>query len=301
METIVVLGSNGMLGRAVASIRLSNRRILEINRKDYPAYKQNMHLKLKDSLHELENQINFKSVSHLINCAGMIRQKMVDESPATMKLAVNANTLLPLQISALSEKYGFNVIQIGTDCVYSGKQGSYLETDPHDPVDLYGKSKSLGEIPYPKLALIRCSIIGFELNSNYSLLNWVLSQKENASVSGYTDQIWNGVTVHHFAKLVAGVVQSDEFDKLVGVHHFLPSNTLSKFELIKNIASSFKRPDLRIQPTKSGINADMTLATNSVETNDLMWKLAGYTTAPSIEEMVLEYSRYIQSGGNGHE
>ena len=57
------------------------------------------------------------------------------------------------------------------------KKGNYSETDKVDAKDLYGISKFKGEIKSNNVLNIRTSIIGIELNSSYSLLNWFLSQK----------------------------------------------------------------------------------------------------------------------------
>jgi glycosyltransferase involved in cell wall biosynthesis len=41
------------------------------------------------------------------------------------------------------------IIHVGTDCVFSGRRGSYQEEDPSDADDLYGRSRFLGEVATP--------------------------------------------------------------------------------------------------------------------------------------------------------
>jgi dTDP-4-dehydrorhamnose reductase len=65
-------------------------------------------------------------------------------------------------LAIFAEDSGAKVIQIATDCVFSGSNGSYLETDPHDATDVYGKTKSDGEIESSAVMQLRCSIIGRE-------------------------------------------------------------------------------------------------------------------------------------------
>ena len=80
-------------------------------------------------------------------------------------------------MSEYTSKNNIKVIQIGTDCVYSGKKGLYSETDKHDPLDVYGKSKSLGEVFDGSALIIRCSIIGPEFKKQKSFLfEWFLNQ-----------------------------------------------------------------------------------------------------------------------------
>lgn len=53
-----------------------------------------------------------------------------------------------------------HLIQIATDCVYSGKKGDYLESDLHDPTDVYGKTKSLGEFSSDHISWCAVQLLG---------------------------------------------------------------------------------------------------------------------------------------------
>ena len=46
----------------------------------------------------------------------------------------------------LQIKPALKVIQIATDCVFDGLKGNYTEDDKHNAIDVYGKTKSLGEV-----------------------------------------------------------------------------------------------------------------------------------------------------------
>lgn len=291
MKQVIVLGSTGMLGRAVSKITPHEFRVIEVNRASQPVEAKNLHFKITHSISEIEALISSGQITHLINCVGLIRQKMDSDHPETLKSALESNVLIPLKLAELSERYGFNIIQIGTDCVFSGKKGNYTELDNHDPVDLYGKTKSLGEIPHSRQTIIRSSIIGFEEGSNKSLLSWLLSQPMNAEVEGYSDQQWNGITVMQFSQLVEGILNKGNWDNLIGTHHFLPSGSVSKLELLRIIAKVFHRNDLVISPVVTNRPANMTLSTVSPEFNEFLWNTAGYRTIPSVEEMIVEYSK----------
>ena len=76
----------------------------------------------------------------MINCVGIIKQKKA-------KIDVYAtNSFFPNQLNYLSTEFNFKLIQISTDCVFSGSKGFYTENDIPDATDDYGISKSLGEI-----------------------------------------------------------------------------------------------------------------------------------------------------------
>ena len=297
MRKIAVLGSTGMLGREVSRTRYAGYNLIELNRQPNPTISSNEHIQIDSNLTDLDAKMNFEDVDYVINCAGLIRQKIDERNPVSRISALEANFEIPLKLVSLSERYNFRIIQIGTDCVFSGHKGSYLESDSHDALDLYGKSKSFGEIPHENLSVLRTSIVGLEAETNSSLLSWLLTRPKNAIIQGYTDQIWNGVTVLHFAKLVSSIISHDKFRDYSGVHHVVPANVVTKDSLLKIFARVFNREDIQIESRPSGREVNMTLSTINPNLNKLLWNLASYSHPPTIEEMILEYSSFIQSGG----
>lgn len=297
MPKVAVIGSTGMLGREVARSKFDGYDIVEWNRRSTPVVNSNEHVQIDSNLSHLEKKSNLNEISFVINCAGLIRQKIDENSLYSRANAVKANFDLPLRLLSLSEKYNFKIIQIGTDCVFSGRAGNYKESDIHDAEDIYGKTKSLGEIPHENLSILRTSIVGLEAQSNSSLLSWFINQPRNARVKGYSDQIWNGVTVFHFAKFVSSIIDQNVFNQFSGVHHVVPSDSVSKEKLLKFFGNAFGREDIEIESVASGRDLDMTLGTNSPSLNSLLWKLAGYSHPLTIEEMILQYSSLIKSGG----
>ena len=297
MPKVAVIGSTGMLGREVARTKFDGYTLVELNRHPFPVMSSNEHIQIDSNLTNLEEQLNLHDVHYVVNCAGLIRQKIDELNPHSRFAAIQANIQVPLRLVSLSEKYNFRIIQIGTDCVYSGKKGHYVESDFHDAQDLYGRSKSLGEIPHDNLSILRASIVGLEFKSNSSLLSWLISQSKNAVVQGYTDQIWNGVTVFHFARFASSIISQDKFKDYSGIHHVVPADIVPKDSLLRIFTGAFDRDDIQIESRPSGQDVNMTLSTNNPNLNKLLWNLAGYSHPLTIEEMILEYSSRIQSGG----
>jgi len=129
-----------------------------------------------------------------------------------------------------------NLIQISTNCVFSHSEQPRDEFTFPNPKDIYGLSKFLGEPP--DATILRTSIIGEELNSNVSLLNWVLSQKE--SVQGYTNHYWNGVTCLQLAKYIDFLLSKKIFWS--GVRHIYSNEILSKKDLLELICRIYNHP-----------------------------------------------------------
>lgn len=220
------------------------------------------------------------------NCAGLIKQYIADDDVEHRLAAIAANAWLPTELARLAVEQGFRVVHITTDCVYSGATGDYLETDAHDAADVYGRSKSLGEVDSPAVLNLRCSIIGFEIRGFRSLLHWVLSHPDGATLTGYTDHRWNGLTADAYGRIVAGVVTSG--DPLSGIVHVVPRDTVSKHELTGLILAAAGRDDVSVVPTATGSSVDRVLATVDPDRNARLWADAGYEAVPTIADMISE-------------
>ncbi len=223
---------------------------------------------------------------YIINCLGITKPHINDDNEQDVAKANLVNSLFPGELASLAEKTGSRVIQIATDCVFSGREGHYLETDIHDAEDVYGKTKSLGEVVSDNVMHIRVSTIGRELGRNTLLLEWVLSHSQGATIPGYTDHFWNGVTTNHFAKVVRGIIENDGFRS--GLSHLVPADELSKADLVRQIARAFGRSDLIVKDTDSGKPFDRTLSTTDPVFNKGLWAGAGYTDIPTIEQLIAE-------------
>jgi dTDP-4-dehydrorhamnose reductase len=77
--------------------------------------------------------------------------------------------------------------------------------------------------------IIRCSILGIELGTTYSLLSWFLAQKE--SVNGYVNHYWNGITTLQWAKVCNEIIHKNTN---TNYHLFQPGilPPLTKHELL---------------------------------------------------------------------
>lgn len=226
----------------------------------------------------------------IINAIGVIKPYIHDDNSEESERAIRTNALFPYNLGKAAKARESKVIQIATDCVYSGEKGEYVESDLHDATDVYGKTKSLGEAYLDSMYHIRCSIIGPELKGHLSLMNWFLSQKKKAEVNGFTNHQWNGVTTLHFAKVAEGIISKSI--SLPHLQHVLPGNLISKANLLRSFAKEFNRGDIKINEVEAPKVIDRTLATNDTTLNAKIWAAAGYDSPPTIEQMVAELAAY---------
>jgi len=242
-----------------------------------------------ESFPEVEVASAVRGFSWVVNCIGIIKPYIRDDRAAEVERAIRVNALFPHLLGRAAGKAGAKVLQIATDCVYSGAKGKYRECDPHDALDVYGKTKSLGEANLPNLHNLRCSIIGPEHKSFLSLLEWFRRQPEKGKVGGFVNHEWNGVTTLHFARLCLGIIRKNL--TLPNLQHVVPDGTVSKEALLRHFAVAFGRGDIMIDPVQAKTVVDRTLGTENVEGNLALWKAAGYPTPLSVPQMVEELGK----------
>lgn len=276
---VLVLGHSGMLGHEM--VRVLKQEGIAVT----TSGRSGADIQFDVSKMDLVDS-RLQGFDYFINCIGLTTHNINESDPASVSRAKQLNTDFPKQLAIFAEDSGAKVIQIATDCVFSGSKGSYLETDPHDATDVYGKTKSDGEIDSPAVMQLRCSIIGRETKGKKSLLEWVIGQPQGATVPGFTDRHWNGVTTTAFARVVAGIILSSGFK--AGTRHLIPADQMTKFELVSEISKAFGRDDLKVSPKDSGVAKDLTLSTIDPEFNLRLWRAAGYQSIPSIKELIAE-------------
>lgn len=230
--------------------------------------------------------INGVAPDWIINCIGVIKQKIDESDRNSVENTMKINRDFPHELARAIQETNTKVIQIATDCVFSGDVGNYSEESRHDALDLYGKSKSSGEINSKEILNLRVSIIGREIESKFSIADWFLSQDRGASVEGYQNHFWNGITTLAFSRIAAGIIRSDQ--QASGTIHIVPGDQVSKYELLNLLSKYFDRGDIKIKPINTSIQIDRTLCTHYPELNNSIWKNAGYETIPSIEDLIAE-------------
>ena len=267
---IAILGVTGMLGSAVYKYFRENTKYTVIGTKRTTQLDSEFFI--LDALTDCMPSSTFLKLAnsdYIINCIGVIKPAFKEIG---IKNAIKINSLFPYK---LAELFDNKVINISTDCVYSGNKGQYIESDLHDALDDYGKTKSLGVATVNSMVL-RTSIIGEEINHNYSLISWVKSQKDK-EVKGFINHLWNGLTTTQYAKCCHKIIENNLYKS--GLYHIF-SDTHSKYEML-NMFNNKWNLNLKIEATKAINDCDRTL--DSIK--DLNDKLNIPMLAKQLEEI----------------
>lgn len=278
MTKIAILGKTGMLGSAVFNeFNLTDDyEVIRTTREELNAE--------YSSESDIENLL--KGSNFVINCIGIIKPYIHDNKPTEIERAIRVNSLFPHKLSKVAEQIDCKVIQIATDCVFDGENGNYTEASLHNPTDVYGKTKSLGEVQSKNFLNLRCSIIGKEEKSYLSLLEWFLKQPKETCINGFKNHYWNGITTKAFAKICKGIINNNNW--ISGTQHVIPSDIVTKADMLHIFANVFERYDIKINDIDASESINRTLKTNYPQINENLWLNAGYKSIPNIKNLIKE-------------
>lgn len=252
-QRVLVLGATGMLGNTVFRYLSKSEgfRVFGSVRSDrllglLPASLRDNVITGVDvqSAEGLLKVFNAAKPDIVINCIGLIKQLEDAKDPL---LAVPINTMLPHQLARLCATMSARLIHISTDCVFDGKRGGYVESDPADAQDLYGRSKHLGEVDYPHAITLRTSIIGPELDTSIGLLAWFLNSENE--IHGHSKAIFSGLPTVELSEIIRDRVIPNP--QLHGVYH-VAAEAISKYDLLKLVSRIYGK-SIKIVPDQNPV------------------------------------------------
>ena len=230
--SIIVLGSNGMLGSMIKCVGLRrNKKIIPIARNEFDV--------MRDDIETLSRYTTTNCC--IINCIGAIPQKSYSEKEYT-----SINVDFPRALSSFCKNRGIPLFYMSTNCVFSGNKEFCIESDIHDATDIYGFTKYKGEPEYG--IVIRSTIIGLEHYTKCGLFEWFCKNTSN-EISGYADHFWNGVTTLELSNIIYDMIDNNEFD--TKIRHIYSELTVSKYDLILMIKRIFRK-EIKVNPVSIG-------------------------------------------------
>ncbi len=248
MTTTLIFGANGMLGHKLVQSLGAKLEVWTTIKREFSEVE---HFGIFERLRTIEmvevtdigsvrRAIETAKPDVVINAVGIIKQLPESEDAVrTLKI----NSIFPQRLGDLSREYGFRLVTISTDCVFTGKKGKYAETDVPDADDLYGISKLLGEVKNERSLTIRTSIIGRELAASHSLVEWFLGNR-GGFVRGYVNAIYTGFPTIILAEIIANVIL--DHPRLNGLYH-VSSDPINKFELLY-LLNKYYQASVTIEP-----------------------------------------------------
>jgi dTDP-4-dehydrorhamnose reductase len=233
---VLILGGSGLLGHKLVQVFRSRFDVAATFHGGFEKYSgieifdgvQTVENFAAENIEQATNTIAAFNPDVIVNAIG-ITKHVADGDDAIKTISVNS--LFPHQLAKIAAELDTRLIHISTDCVFSGAKGNYNESDVPDATDLYGKSKCLGEVAGQNCLNLRTSIIGRELFTRNSLVEWFLSNRDGR-VKGFTKAIFTGFPTIILAEIIADII--DKHQRLHGLYH-VSSEPNSKFDLLNFI------------------------------------------------------------------
>jgi dTDP-4-dehydrorhamnose reductase len=129
----------------------------------------------------------------VLNCTGNCALKSCELDPV---MAWRTNVTSAANIAGVAREFGARLVHLSSDLVFSGTgSGGYVETDPVDPVTVYGRTMAEGEQVVlqtdPETAILRISLpMGPSFNGHAGAIDWIQSRfRKDRPATLYFDEV----------------------------------------------------------------------------------------------------------------
>ena len=242
---ILITGAAGQLGRALLPVLSEMGEILATGR---TASSNGGQLVACDVSRwpEVKQVVSGFEPRVIVNAAAYTN---VDANERDPDRAKSVNVRGVEYLLAAGEKSGARLIQIGSDYVFDGHRGPYLEEDATNPTSVYGQTKLEAEKLVANSGthlVIRTNLLfSPEKDSTASFVSWVVqSLSAGRTIRAVTDQIGNPTLTTHLAQAVARAVEREG----TGLYHYGGLEFVSRYEFAHQIAAYFQLPADLIRP-----------------------------------------------------
>lgn len=216
-QVIALLGGRGMLGTDVAAA--CTRRGYEVRIHDLPQF---------DVTNPDHLQQAVEAADVIINCAAYTN---VDGAQSQSELAHRVNGEAVDRLGQLAREGGKWVLHVSTDFVFDGKlDRPYLETDPPNPINEYGKSKLAGEVLLRESGC-SCCLVRLEWTYGRHGRNFITKLVERArttrALNVVSDQVGSPTATVEVAKAFCDLLEQ----RVEGLFHFASEGYVSRYDL----------------------------------------------------------------------
>ncbi|HEX4887745.1 MAG TPA: dTDP-4-dehydrorhamnose reductase [Luteibaculaceae bacterium] len=255
---ILITGSNGLLGQSIAELCSQNNQINYLctsqgeNRNSRVPASRYRSINLCDQS-EWTAVYNDFEPDVVIHTAAMTN---VDQCETEREACTEINVKAVQRIFESCARTGAKLIHLSTDFVFDGSNGPYSEGDEPNPLSFYGESKWQAEqillnSTYQNWAIAR-TIIVYGKGENLSrghIVFWVRDMlRQNKEITIVDDQFRSPTWA---VDLANGCLQIALLDQR-GIFHLSGPQTLSIYELAKEVAQYYALDDTLIKPVKTG-------------------------------------------------
>jgi dTDP-4-dehydrorhamnose reductase len=180
----------------------------------------------------------------VIHCAAIVNVDLCEEN---FDLATKLHVETTKVMSNYLNRNNGRLIYISTDSVFDGKKhGSYNESDLVNPLNVYAKTKLMGERPVQLMTnglVLRTNIIGWTRENSVSFSEWMLKGlTDNIPLNLFYDVNFSPLNVYDLSIIIEKIIQNPIF----GLYHCASSDGISKYDFGRKMAEIFQLSDSNI-------------------------------------------------------
>jgi dTDP-4-dehydrorhamnose reductase len=242
---IGITGASGMLGTALID-KLDEQYVVFATARSQGLKKNNVQWKCFDLIdfQELSNWLIGTQPDVVIHCAAIVD---VDNCENNKSLATKLHIKTTIIIANYLDKKNGQLIYISTDSVFDGdKKAPYIEKDRVNPLNIYAKTKLLGEdsVLLMKNGLVlRTNIIGWSRMEKTSFAEWMLrGLVEQQPLTLFNDVLFSPLHVSELSLIIIKAIVRN----LSGLYHISSTDSLSKYDFGIMMADVFSLPTDKI-------------------------------------------------------
>ena len=239
MPTLLITGSNGLLGQKIAQIACKHWKILGVDLHEFAVTPGDQYRRLDITAEQAVSQlIEETRPDWAINTASVTD---VDRCEAEKELAWQVNVKGAENVALACQKIGSKMIHISSDYVFDGKNGPYSEEDPTNPLSWYGKTKLEGEqialSCSPENIVLRTMVLyGYGPAVRPNFVTWVINSLQTGkAIRVVADQWGNPTYADNLAEALLKLCASGA----AGLFHFAGGEFLSRWEMATEITQKF--------------------------------------------------------------
>lgn len=279
---VLLLGADGTFGHVAAKVLGTGRSMIATARQPRHGVLPFDVMQGDDDLAGLLGRLPRDAliVNAIAMLAGVLRP---DASPELRERALAINAVFPHRLARLAASVGHRVVHISTDAVFARNAGRVTETNALAPDGFYGLTKAAGELTDAHTLTIRCSFVGPPApDRERGLWAWIAGAERGAAIRGYPNQTWSGVTSLQLAEACAALVDPATFERVRqfgAIHHLAPNPAISKYDLVRMLATALARSDLTVEPYEAEASIDRVLASRHRALDDTMTRYPDWQSA----------------------
>jgi len=242
---IGVTGASGMLGTALIT-RLSRLYEIFATSRSKGVEDKNIEWDCFDltDVVLLNQWLETSQLDVIVHCAAIVDVDLCEEN---VSAATNLHVITTEVIANYINSIKGMLIYISTDSVFDGeKPTSYSESDLVNPLNIYAKTKLMGEKLVQSMnngLVLRTNIIGWTQKGNTSFAEWMLKNLvDNIPLNLFYDVYFSPLHIDKLSSIIERIINNS----ISGLYHCASSDSISKYDFGMQMAKVFGLPDSNI-------------------------------------------------------